>query len=147
MAEWRIVCYGLSRGGGGVNMGMDVTMNHQMQFKLPIGAKRQVTLPRAFMEMMSLEEGGELLLEVEGDRAILTPMVSVPRTALPEELRARFESRRGQKASDVPLAGFLPELKGKVASPAPARPDVSTAAADQVQAVPVYRNVEESETI
>jgi len=83
------------------------------QFKLPIGAKRQVTIPRACMDLLSLEEGGELLLEVVGDHATLSPIVSIPRRDLPEELRRKFEARRGRKSSDIPLGEFLGELASK----------------------------------
>jgi bifunctional DNA-binding transcriptional regulator/antitoxin component of YhaV-PrlF toxin-antitoxin module len=81
-----------------------------LQFKLPLGAKRQVTIPKRCMELLSLEEGGELLLEIVGDHAILLPVVSVPRRDLPENLRKEFEARRGQKSSDVPLSKFLGEI-------------------------------------
>lgn len=80
------------------------------QFRLPIGAKRQVTIPAACMKLLSLEAGGELLLEVAGDHAILHPMVSVPRWELPEELRQKFLSRRGVKDSDIPLSEFLEHI-------------------------------------
>ena len=83
-------------------------------FKLSIGAKRQVTIPPGCMDMLSLHEGGELLLEVVGGHAILVPVVSVPRRDLPEALRVKFEARRGKKASDIPLGEFLGELDGKV---------------------------------
>jgi len=78
-----------------------------VQFRLPIGAKRQVTIPRDCMNLLSLEEGGELLLEVVGDHAVLLPVVSIPRRDLPEELRKKFEMRRGKKKSDIPLGKFL----------------------------------------
>lgn len=81
-----------------------------VQFRLPIGAKRQVTIPRQCMDMLALEEGGQLLLEIVGDHAILLPVVSVPRRDLPEALRKKFESRRGQKSSDIPLREFLGEM-------------------------------------
>jgi len=90
-----------------------------MQFKLPIGAKRQVTIPTACMKLLSLEEGGELLLEVEGDHAILHPMVSVPRSELPEELRKKFLSRLGAKESDIPLSEFLDHIGYKSSEVAP----------------------------
>ena len=47
--------------------------------KLPVGAKRQVTIPKKCMDLLSLKEDGELLLEVDGDDAILLPVVSIPR--------------------------------------------------------------------
>lgn len=81
-----------------------------MVFKLPIGAKRQVTIPKDCMSLLSLEEGGELLLEVVGDHAVLLPCVSVPRRDLPEDLRKKFLSRRGAKASDIPLGEFLDKI-------------------------------------
>lgn len=81
-----------------------------VQFKLPIGAKRQVTIPKDCMDLLSLEEGGELLLEIVGDHAVLLPVVSIPRRDLPEELRKKFLSRRGEKDSDIPLSKFLGEL-------------------------------------
>ena len=81
-----------------------------VQFKLPIGAKRQVTIPRDCMNLLSLEEGGELLLEIVGDHAILLPVVSVPRRDLPEELRKKFEARRGEKSSDIPLNEYLDRI-------------------------------------
>lgn len=80
------------------------------QFKLPIGAKRQVTIPKNCMDLLSLEEGGELLLEIVGDHAVLLPVVSIPRRDLPEDLRKKFEARRGKKPSDIPLSEFLGEL-------------------------------------
>lgn len=86
-----------------------------IQFKVPIGAKRQVTIPKDFMKLLSLEEGSELLLEVAGGQAILTPVVSVPRNELPEELRKKFEARRGAKRSDIPLSQFLDEIAHKAA--------------------------------
>lgn len=89
-----------------------------VQFRLPIGAKRQVTIPKKCMDLLSLKEDGELLLEVVGDHAILLPIVSIPRRDLPEELREKFESRRGAKESDVPLQEFMDELVKSPAHPA-----------------------------
>lgn len=92
------------------------------QFKLPIGTKRQVTIPKDFMDMLSLEEGNELLLEVAGGQVTLTPIVSVRRDELPPELRKKFEARRGAKPSDLPLSQFLgkigykPAKKARIAS-------------------------------
>src|ERR1700723_1782723 len=80
------------------------------QFRLLIGAKRQVTLPAEFLERLQLPERGELLVEVIGDHAVITPLVSVPRTQLPEDLRRVFESRRGAQPSDIPVAQFLKEV-------------------------------------
>ena len=79
------------------------------QFRLSIGAKRQLTLPAELLEQLRVPERGELLVEVIGDHAVVTPMVSMPRTRLPEELRRTFESRRGADPSDTPLAQFLEE--------------------------------------
>jgi hypothetical protein len=62
------------------------------------------------MDLLSLEEGGELLLEIVGDHAVLLPVVSIPRRDLPEDLRKKFEARRGKKASDIPLGEFLGEI-------------------------------------
>ena len=80
------------------------------QFRLSIGAKRQVTLPAELLEQLRVADRGELLVEVIGDHAVVTPMVSVPRAQLPEELRRTFESRRGARSSDMPLAKFLEEI-------------------------------------
>jgi DNA-binding CsgD family transcriptional regulator/bifunctional DNA-binding transcriptional regulator/antitoxin component of YhaV-PrlF toxin-antitoxin module len=80
------------------------------QFRLSIGAKRQVTLPAEFLEQLQLPERGELLFEIIGDHAVVTPMVTVPRTQLPQELRRVFESRRGAHPTDIPLAQFLKEV-------------------------------------
>lgn len=96
-----------------------------MQFRLPIGAKRQVTIPRDCMKLLALEEGGELLLEVAGDHAILHPMVSVPRRELPEELRKKYLSRMGAKDSDIPLSEFLEQIGYKAAEVAPAEKSAS----------------------
>jgi bifunctional DNA-binding transcriptional regulator/antitoxin component of YhaV-PrlF toxin-antitoxin module len=98
-----------------------------VQFKLPIGAKRQVTIPRDCMDLLSLEEGGELLLEIVGDHAVLLPVVSIARRDLPEELRKKFESRRGKKASDLPLGEFL----GEIGYTAPKRAGAHRAAANR----------------
>jgi hypothetical protein len=71
------------------------------------------------MRLLSLEEGGELLLEVEGDHAILHPMVSVPRRELPEELRKKYLSRMGAKDSDIPLSEYLDHIGYKSSEVAP----------------------------
>src|ERR1035438_6086495 len=81
-----------------------------VQFKLPIGAKRQVTIPKNCMDLLCLKEGGELLLEIVGDHAVLLPVVSIPRRDLPDELRKKYLSRRGEKASDIPLSEFLDHI-------------------------------------
>jgi bifunctional DNA-binding transcriptional regulator/antitoxin component of YhaV-PrlF toxin-antitoxin module len=80
------------------------------QFKLPIGAKRQVTIPSKAMELLSLHQGDDLLLEIVGDRAVLMPAVSIARHELPEELRKKFLSRRGAKSTDIPLDRFFEEV-------------------------------------
>jgi bifunctional DNA-binding transcriptional regulator/antitoxin component of YhaV-PrlF toxin-antitoxin module len=90
------------------------------QFKLPIGAKCQVTIPKQCMGLLSLSVGDDLLLEVEDDHAVLHPMVSIPRRELPEELWKKFEARRGAKATDVPLKTLLNEV-GYRAAKAPER--------------------------
>jgi antitoxin component of MazEF toxin-antitoxin module len=92
-----------------------------VQFKLPIGAKRQVTIPRDCMDLLSLEEGGELLLEVVGDHAVLLPVVSIARRDLPEELRKKYLSRRGEKSSDIPLSQFLSQIGYNSAEGTPPR--------------------------
>ncbi len=97
-----------------------------VQFKLPIGAKRQVTIPKNCMDLLSLKEGGELLLEVVGDHAVLLPVVSIPRRDLPEDLRRKFESRRGAKpSSDIPLGEFLSDLGRPAAHRAASAPTTS----------------------
>ena len=84
-----------------------------VQFKLPIGAKRQVTIPSKAMELLSLQQGDDLLLEIAGDRAILMPAVSVPRHELPEALRKKILARLGAKPTDIPLEKFLEEVERK----------------------------------
>jgi len=96
-----------------------MSSNH---FRLSIGAKRQVTLPAELLEQLQVPERGELQIEVIGDVAVLTPMVSVPRTQLPEELRRTFESRRGAQPSDIPLAQFLKEIGYKAPQETAAAP-------------------------
>jgi len=81
------------------------------QFKLSVGAKRQVTIPRECMALLSLEEGSDLLLDVSSDHAILTPMVSVPRSALPEGFVEKSLARLGQKPTDIPVDEFRSFLK------------------------------------
>jgi bifunctional DNA-binding transcriptional regulator/antitoxin component of YhaV-PrlF toxin-antitoxin module len=96
------------------------------QFRLSIGAKRQLTLPAELLEQLHVPERGELLIEVIGDQAVVTPIVSVPRTHLPEELRRTFESRRGAQPTDIPLAQFLSEIGYEGTAPeAPAAPQPS----------------------
>jgi bifunctional DNA-binding transcriptional regulator/antitoxin component of YhaV-PrlF toxin-antitoxin module len=80
------------------------------QFKLPIGAKRQITIPSKAMELLSLHQGDDLLLKIVGDRAVLMPAVSVPRHELPEELWKKFSARLGAKPTDIPLDKFFEEV-------------------------------------
>src|SRR5208282_3924226 len=95
-------------------------------FKLPIGNKCQVTIPKPAMKLLALDVGDDLLLEVNGDHAVLHPVVTVPRCELPEELWKKFESRRGPKPTDIPLKtllkeiGYRPKAKGRNGRPAPA---------------------------
>jgi bifunctional DNA-binding transcriptional regulator/antitoxin component of YhaV-PrlF toxin-antitoxin module len=86
---------------------MSTTTN---EFRLSIGAKRQLTLPCELLEQLQVPERGELLVQVIGDHAVITPMISVPRAQMPEELRRTFESRRGAHSSDIPLARFLKQM-------------------------------------
>jgi bifunctional DNA-binding transcriptional regulator/antitoxin component of YhaV-PrlF toxin-antitoxin module len=81
------------------------------EFELAIGLKRQVTMPQQLMNLLSLEQGQKVLVQVEGGRAILRPMVSVVREELPEALRKKFESRRGKKSTDIPLSAFMKKLE------------------------------------
>jgi hypothetical protein len=92
------------------------------------------------MEQLSLEEGGELLLEIVGDHAVLLPMVSVPRRDLPEEIRQKFESRRGRKSSDIPLDQFLSEMgdtPDNAVAPAGQEMEIPAANAGQETSAPV----------
>jgi bifunctional DNA-binding transcriptional regulator/antitoxin component of YhaV-PrlF toxin-antitoxin module len=95
-------------------------------FRLPIGNKCQVTIPKKCMALLSLDVGDDLLLEVKGDHAILHPAVSIPRRELPEELWKKFEARRGPKPTDIPLKtllkeiGYRPKVKGRNGHPAQA---------------------------
>jgi antitoxin component of MazEF toxin-antitoxin module len=70
-----------------------------------------VTMPQQLMNLLSLEQGQKVLVQVEGGRAILRPMVSVVREELPEALRKKFESRRGKKSTDIPLSAFMKKLE------------------------------------
>lgn len=82
----------------------------EMTFRLPIGNKCQVTIPKKCMGLLSLDVGDDLLLEVKSDHAILHPMVSIPRRELPEELWKRATSRRGSKPTDIPMKTLLKEI-------------------------------------
>jgi len=115
-SEWRIG--GLS--GDPLYWREDTGAMANNRFRLSIGAKRQVTLPAELLDRLQVPERGELQLEVIGDHAVMTPMVSVPRSHLPEELRRTFESRRGAQPSDIPLAGFLEEIGYKAPAHKPA---------------------------
>jgi bifunctional DNA-binding transcriptional regulator/antitoxin component of YhaV-PrlF toxin-antitoxin module len=81
-----------------------------VSFKLPIGNKRQVTIPSKAMELLSLEQGDDLILEIAGEYAVLHPAVSVPRHELPEELWKKFAARRGAKPTDIPLKTLLEDI-------------------------------------
>ena len=83
---------------------------------LTIGAKHQVTLPKRLLDRLGLGRGSQLLVEVKDDRVVLHPAMSVPRYALPEELRQKFEDRRGEKPTDLSLDEFLQTLRS-VAQP------------------------------
>ena len=78
-------------------------MNHV----LTIGAKNQVTLSKDLLEHLGLGKGSQLMVEMQQDRLVLHPAVSVPRRALPKELRDIFVERRGESPQDVPLDKFL----------------------------------------
>jgi bifunctional DNA-binding transcriptional regulator/antitoxin component of YhaV-PrlF toxin-antitoxin module len=80
------------------------------RFKLPIGNKRQVTIPSKAMQLLSLKQGDDLLLDVAGEYAVLHPAVSVPRHELPEELWRKFAARRGAKPTDIPLKSLFEEI-------------------------------------
>jgi bifunctional DNA-binding transcriptional regulator/antitoxin component of YhaV-PrlF toxin-antitoxin module len=104
LAEWRIFLYSATL------YLSEVEAMATTQFKLPIGAKRQVTIPSKAMELLSLHQGDDLLLEIVGDRAVLSPAVSVARYELPEELKKKFLARRGAKPTDIPLDRFFEEV-------------------------------------
>ena len=93
-------------------------------FRMPIGSKCQVTIPKPAMKLLALGVGDDLLLEVNDDHAVLHPAVSVPRHELPEALWKKFESRRGPKPTDIPLEtlfkeiGYKPKMKGRRTQPA-----------------------------
>lgn len=87
------------------------------QIKITIGAKRQITLPREAMQRLDLQEGSELLLNVTDDNATLTPIVSILRSDLPQDLRAKLLARRGAKPTDLPLDQFLTEYVPSLAAP------------------------------
>ncbi len=81
------------------------------RFQLPIGAKRQVTIPSKAMELLSLQEGDSLFLEIDGDYAVLQPAVSVPRSELPDDLWKKFAARRGTKPTDISLESLMAEIR------------------------------------
>jgi len=92
-------------------------------FRMPIGSKCQVTIPKPAMKLLALAVGDDLLLEVNDDHAVLHPAVSVPRRELPEELWKKLESRRGPKPTDIPLEtlfkeiGYRPKMKRRRPQP------------------------------
>ncbi|MEO6802987.1 MAG: AbrB/MazE/SpoVT family DNA-binding domain-containing protein [Granulicella sp.] len=88
------------------------------RFTLQIGARRQVTIPARMMELLDLQENGELLCEIHDDQVTLTPILKVLRTDLPQELRQRFLARRGAKSTDLELDSFLDILAQGAAQPA-----------------------------
>jgi len=95
-------------------------------FKLPIGNKCQVTIPKNAMRLLALNVGDDVLLEVNDDHAVLHPAVSVARRDLPEGFWERAMARRGPKPTDIPLKtllkeiGYRPKAKGPNGRPAPA---------------------------
>ncbi len=91
-----------------------------MSHVLTIGAKNQVTLSKALLQHLGLGKGSQLLVEMQQDRLVLHPAVSVPRRALPKELRDIFVERRGESPQDIPLDKFLQDVKMAVAE-APAQ--------------------------
>jgi bifunctional DNA-binding transcriptional regulator/antitoxin component of YhaV-PrlF toxin-antitoxin module len=80
------------------------------QFKLQIGAKRQVTLPVRLLELLALEEGSEIQIYVDKEHATLVPMVSVPRHLVSRALLQEMESRRGLRSSDLTLDEFATQI-------------------------------------
>ena len=80
------------------------------QFKLQIGAKRQVTLPARLLELLALEEGSEIQIYVDKEHATLVPMVSVPRHLVSRALLQEMESRRGLRSSDLTLDEFATQI-------------------------------------
>lgn len=75
-----------------------------------IGTKRQLTMPKAFLDYYGLGEGSQLIIEMKEDHLELHPAFPVKRSELPEELREKFLSRRGAKETDVPLDTFLKKI-------------------------------------
>jgi bifunctional DNA-binding transcriptional regulator/antitoxin component of YhaV-PrlF toxin-antitoxin module len=96
---------------------VEVSAMAPIRFKLPIGAKRQVTIPSKAMELLSLQQGDDLFLEIDGEYAVLQPAVSVSRSELPDDLWKKFQSRRGAKPTDIPLETFLAEVMPHAATP------------------------------
>jgi bifunctional DNA-binding transcriptional regulator/antitoxin component of YhaV-PrlF toxin-antitoxin module len=94
-------------------------------FRLLIGAKRQVTFPARLLELLSLKEGNEIDVSVEGGQISLVPMVSVPRHLISTALLQKMESRRGAKPSDLSLADFAAWLDSS-ANTAAAEPKPKT---------------------
>jgi len=104
------------------------------RFKLPIGNKCQVTIPKQCMGLLSLAVGDDLLLEVDGDHAVLHPLVSVPRRELPEELWKKFAARRGARPTDIPLKTLLEEIDYRPAKAAERNTQPARAGARRVKA-------------
>jgi antitoxin component of MazEF toxin-antitoxin module len=95
------------------------------QFRLSIGAKRQVTLPAELLQQLQVPDRSDLFVEVINGHAVLTPMVTIPRAQLPETLRQTIQSRRGALNSDIPLAQLLQEIDFSGTPAPPAAPPLS----------------------
>jgi CspA family cold shock protein len=89
------------------------------RFRLLIGAKRQVTLPARLLHLLSLQEGSQLQIDVDGDHISIVPLVSVPRHLVSPAVMREMESRRGIKDSDISLAEFARELRQEPVKTAP----------------------------
>jgi AbrB family looped-hinge helix DNA binding protein len=76
-------------------------------YDLVVGTKRQVTIPSKLLKRLALKEGDRLRVTVEGERASLVPLVSVPRHLVSDSLLEEMEARRGSKASDLTLGEFV----------------------------------------
>jgi hypothetical protein len=75
-----------------------------------IGTKRQLTLSKAILDYYGLGEGSHVLIEMKDNHLELHPVVAMKRNELPEELREKFLSRRGDKSEIVPLNSFLDKI-------------------------------------
>jgi CspA family cold shock protein len=80
-------------------------------FTMVIGAKRQVTLPARLLELLSLHEGSQIQIIVDGDNVSFVPLISVPRHLLPSSLLEEMAARRGMKTTDVSLEAIEAELE------------------------------------